>query len=405
MKLTRRIVQSGFLALTLIGVFVWRGNAERWCPFGGVEALYTYVTEGNLTCSLAMSNFYILGGVILMTVLLRRAFCGYMCPLGTVSEWLQRIASRCGLRARRIPPKLDRAVSLLEDAVLVVILFFTWRTAELVFRGYDPCYALISRHGEDITFWAYVVSGAMVFGSLLVVMPFCRWLCPLAAVLNPFSRLGVTRITRDAQACVDCGQCAQVCLMDIPVDRVSKVTAARCLSCMNCVTICPQGETAAISWGPPGRWGDRLRASRAGTMGVLVGVLLFCTTAAVAASYLFPLPSYVNSRGAPPAVTGTVDLRIFNLGCRGKANLLKYYLERDDAFAIPGYIKLEAWPGPGAAEARISYDPSRSDESSIRQAITEPYYDGLAQRWRPSPFEIEGYDPLDLDEGEGAPGP
>ncbi len=405
MKTTRRVIQFGFLALTLVGVFVWRGNAERWCPFGGVEALYTYITEGNLTCSLAVSNFYILGGVILMTLLLRRAFCGYMCPIGTVSEWLQRIAVRCGVRAGRVPPKLDRGLSLLKYPVLVVILFFTWRTAELVFRGYDPCYALISRHGEDITFWAYVVSGAIVLGSLIVVMPFCRWLCPLAAVLNPFSRIGITRITRDEHACVDCGQCARVCPMDIPVDRVTKVTAARCLSCMNCVAACPQRDSAAISWGLPGRWGRRLRTSRAWAMGVLAGVLLFCTTAAVAATYLFPLPSYVTSRGEPPAVTATADLRIFNLGCRGNANLLKYYLERDDAFAIPGYFKLEAWPGPGAAEARIIYDPSRGDEPTIIQAITEPYYDGLAQRWRPSPFEIEGYDPLGLDEVAPLPDP
>ena len=75
MKTTRRVVQFGFLAVTLVGVFLFRGNAERWCPFGGVEALYTYATEGNLTCSLAVTNFYILGAVLVMTLLLRRAVC------------------------------------------------------------------------------------------------------------------------------------------------------------------------------------------------------------------------------------------------------------------------------------------------------------------------------------------
>ena len=43
---------------------------------------------------------------------------------------------------------------------------------------------------------------------------------------------------------------------------------------------------------------------------------------------------------------------------------------------------------------RITYDPARTDEDSIREAITEPYFDG--QVWRPSPFAIEGYDPLGL---------
>ena len=208
MNTTRRILQFGFLALTLVGVYVFRGNCERWCPFGGVETLYTYVTEGSLTCSLAISNFYILGGVLVMTLLLRRVFCGYMCPIGTISDWLQRGAARMGVRSVRVSARVDGWLSLLKYVLLAVILFFTYRSAELVFRAFDPCYALISRHGTDITFWAYVVAGAVVVASLFMVMPFCRWLCPLAAVLNPFSRVGLTRIKRDSDACLDCGECA-----------------------------------------------------------------------------------------------------------------------------------------------------------------------------------------------------
>ena len=76
MTRTRRIVQIVFLLLTVVGVFVMRGNAERWCPFGGVEAIYTYAREGNMLCSLGTYNFFILGGVLLSALLVRRAFCG-----------------------------------------------------------------------------------------------------------------------------------------------------------------------------------------------------------------------------------------------------------------------------------------------------------------------------------------
>jgi polyferredoxin len=397
MKTTRRIVQFGFLALTLAGVFVLRGNAERWCPFGGVEALYTYATEGDLVCSLAVSNFYILAGVLVMTLALRRAFCGYMCPIGTVSEWLQRGASRLGIRPTRVPYRLDRVLSLLKYVVLAVVLYFTYRTSELIFRGFDPCYALLSRHGEDITFWAYVVAGAVVIGSLVVVLPFCRWLCPLAAVLNPFSRIGLTRIKRNEDACHDCGQCASACPMAIPVDRVEQVTAARCLSCMDCVGACPACAEGAVTWGPTSR------PERRWPQAALVAILLFCTTAAVAASYLFPLPSFVKTRGQIPAITATAELDVTGLTCRGNATLLMYFLERDDAFELEGYLKLEAWPGPGAALTRITYDSSLCDPEAIKRAITEPYYDSLATRWRLSPFEVEGYDPLETDDSGPAP--
>ncbi len=388
----RSFFQAVFLAITLVGVFVVQGNAERWCPFGGVEALYTYIAEGNMTCSLAVSNFYILAAVLAITLLLRRAFCGYMCPIGTISDWLGRGAAAVGLKPRTVRPGLDKWLGLLKYAVLFVVLFLTYRASELIFRGFDPCYALISRHGEDITKWAYVIAGAIVVGSLVVTMPFCRWLCPLAAVLSPFSRFGLVRVRRDAEACVDCGKCSAACPMGIPVDSVKEVTQARCMSCLDCVDVCPRRDEGAVTWGPPKRWG------KPWSKAALAAILVVCTTVAVVASYAFPLPSFIKTRGTEPADTAVVMLNVEGVTCRGSSNLLVYYLERDDVFALVGYLKVEAWPGPGYAPVHVTFDPSRCDEDMIRQAVTEPYYDALADVWRPSPFVIAGYDALGLDD-------
>ena len=193
MTRTRRVVQGLFLALVLVGVFGLQANCERWCPFGGVEAIYTYVAEGNMLCSLGVSNFFILGGVLAATLLVRRAFCGYMCPLGTISEWLRSLGSRLwNPGTARLGRLGSRCWDCCKYGVLAIVLVLTYRAGELIFRGFDPCYALLSRHGEDITFWAYVVERCLVVPSSLIVVPFCRWFCPLAAVLNPFSRFGWT---------------------------------------------------------------------------------------------------------------------------------------------------------------------------------------------------------------------
>jgi ferredoxin len=391
MKRTRRLVQFGFVALTVIGVFVVKGNAELYCPFGGVEAAYTYIREGNMLCSLGVSNFYVLGAVLLTALLLRRAFCGYACPIGAISEWLQAGGQRLGIRPVRVPYRLDRGLALLKYGVLAIILYFTWTAAELEFRRADPCYALISRHGEDITFWAYVVSGAIVVLSLLMVMPFCRWFCPMAAVMHPLSRFGLTRVRRHDDACLNCGRCAKVCPTAIKVDEVEQVTAARCLSCLNCVEVCPREKQGALTWGPPKVVG------RAWPQAALIAILLFCLAGAVGMAYVLPIPSFravAADRGPMPQTTAVVELQVNELGCRGNASLFMYFVERDDEFAIPGYVGVEAWPGPGYVPLRITYDPARTDEGAIREAITEPYFDG--EIWRPSPFGIEGYDPLDL---------
>jgi ferredoxin len=392
MKTARRTVQFGFLLLTVVAVFVVKGEAERWCPFGGVEAIYTYVSEGNMLCSLAVTNFYILAAVLLMTLLLRRAFCGYLCPIGTVSEWLRALGSRLGIRRLRAPYTLDRALTPVKYLVLIVILVATWRTAELQFRGFDPCYALISRHGEDITLWAYVIAAGIAAASLATVMPFCRWVCPLAAVLNPFSRFGLTRIRRHEEACPQCGVCARVCPMDIQVHKTTEVTAARCLSCLECVEACPAQQRGAINWGPPKLLGGPWR------QGALIAVLLGCVGVAVAASYAFPLPSFVKTRGQPPATVITTRLDIHGVTCRGRATLLTYFLERDDEFELRGFLKIEAWPAPQAARVRITFDPAQVSETAIMQAITEPYFDWDASLWRSPPFQIAGYDPLGLQD-------
>jgi polyferredoxin len=150
MHTTRRIVQAAFLLLTIVGVFVVGANAELWCPLGGIEGLSTYWSEGNLICSLGVSNFYILAGVFVMAVLLRRAFCGYMCPIGTLSDWIHAAARRWRMPQPRIPERADRILALLKYVVLAAVVLFTWQAGELLFRAYCPAYALISRHGADI---------------------------------------------------------------------------------------------------------------------------------------------------------------------------------------------------------------------------------------------------------------
>ena len=172
--------------------------------------------------------------------------------------------------------------------------------------------------------------------------------------------------------------------MGIRVDRAEQVVASRCISCMECVSACPHADGGALEWGPPRRLGGRWPQS------VLVVVLLACVGTAVAAVYAFPLPSFVWTRGDVPAKTARVQLDINNLGCRGNASLLVYFLSRDDELEIPGYVRLEAWPGPDPATARITFDPTQTNEAAIRDAIVEPYFDLTGGYFRTSPFEIVG---------------
>jgi ferredoxin len=303
---------------------------------------------------------------------------------------VQLAGRRLGVPLVRVPYGLDRGLALLKYAVLGIVLYFTYRAGELVFRGFDPCYALISRHGEDITIWAYVVAGLILVGSLSLRIPFCRWLCPLAAVFHPFSRFGLARVKRADEACFGCGACADACPMAIPVATLSEVTSARCTTCLSCVEACPTKDAGVLEWGPPRRFGRRWPQAAA------VAIILACLGGAVAATYAVPLPSFTFTRAgySPPDPAAALELQVDDLTCRGRANLLVWFLERKDMDELAGYLKLEAWPGPAGGRVRIGYDPALVDELAIKRAITEPCYDEDAGFWRPSPFAIGGYDPL-----------
>lgn len=57
-------------------------------PFGGLQALGSYLVNNSLACTMSMTQIMV--GVMLAVgvILFSKLFCGYLCPLGTVSEWM-----------------------------------------------------------------------------------------------------------------------------------------------------------------------------------------------------------------------------------------------------------------------------------------------------------------------------
>jgi len=216
---------------------------EAYCPFGGMESLWGLFTEGEFTCALSPINLTLLLAILALTLLAKKAFCSWVCPIGFLGELLGKLGGKIFRKPRTMGKKLNEGLKLLRYVVLILSLYFTYKAGELILRGYDPFYAIFSGFGHGtLGIVTYIVLGLLVIGGILIPMFFCRYLCPLGAVFDPFSRLGLIKVVRDDDLCTGCGNCRIACPHDLPVNETVKMRMRDCTNCLECVDACPEED-------------------------------------------------------------------------------------------------------------------------------------------------------------------
>jgi len=220
---------------------------EAYCPFGGMESLWGLIVDGEFSCALGPLNLSLLVALLVLVLISKKSFCGWACPIGFLSEVFGRVGGMVWRRRLLPGPKLNGRLKLLRYVVLGLSLFFTYRTGELILRGYDPFYVIFSGFGHGtVGIISLIVLIVIAIGALLVPMFFCRYLCPLGAVFDPFSRLGLIKIVRDQNACTECGLCNDACPHDIPVQELRLVRHRDCTNCLECMDSCPEPDVLKL---------------------------------------------------------------------------------------------------------------------------------------------------------------
>jgi polyferredoxin len=217
-------------------------SLDSLCPMGGVATFWNLVTMGRYVPKTHASNVVLLAGLGVSVLLAGGAFCGWMCPMGTLSDLLTSVRKRLRIGEIGIPNGVSRYLGLLRFVVLGAVLFETARLGTLVFANFDPYRAIFG------LYWIFSPSsiGAIVWGTTVLVLAgmflvdrfWCRFLCPLGAVISLIQPLAIFKVRRDPELCINCGECSRVCPVKLPVDRrVSP--GATCAACMDCVSSCP----------------------------------------------------------------------------------------------------------------------------------------------------------------------
>lgn len=214
-------------------------SIHAYCPFGGLEAAYTYFATGEFIRKLYFSNFILLGVVVLMTAVTGAGFCGWICPFGGFQEWLSMLGKKIFKKHYEVTEKTDHLLKYLKYVSFAVIIFLTYFTGKLVFEDYDPFFAMFHFKFETLTV-GIILLLLLIPASLFIRRSWCRYLCPLGAMFSGFNWLSRFKIQRDVDSCTGCGTCRRVCQMAIQVEKVHSVPETHCIKCLECIEACPE---------------------------------------------------------------------------------------------------------------------------------------------------------------------
>ena len=256
----RLIVQIIFfllIALTALNSFletiglsiplISQASLHTLCPFGGVVTIYSLITTGTLVKKIHESALVMLGLTGILSLLFGPVFCSWLCPLGSLQEWLGKLGRKIFKKSYNhfLQPKMESILKWFRYLVLVWVIYVTARSGELLFGSVDPYYALFNFWSGEVAVQALVILGVTLLGSLFVERPWCRFACPLGALLGLTNLVRIFRIRREPSTCINCKKCESACPMKIKVSVKSVVRDLSCNSCMRCTSdnACPVPNT------------------------------------------------------------------------------------------------------------------------------------------------------------------
>jgi polyferredoxin len=238
-------------------------GAEGWLPIAGLMNLKYFLTTGHVPL-IHPAAMYLFGAFLLMSVLLKKAFCSWLCPVGTLSESLaalgRRILKRFGRRNFYLPKAMDIPLRSLKYLLLgFFVAIIISMSAEELSGFMDSPYGLMAdvkmlNFFRELTLTAGIILGLLVVLSVLIENFWCRYLCPYGALLGLSSLLSPIKIRRDERTCIDCAKCAHVCPSHLPVDKLVLIRSVECNACMACVAACHSQDALQFAL-PPRRSG------------------------------------------------------------------------------------------------------------------------------------------------------
>lgn len=271
--LTLMAVQTLILFLLPEILLPWLGH-NGWLPQGLLDALFPATSGAHgreywrayglvLAWPLQAANVFtreplvawlaiaFLQTCVLLPLAVRRfgkgAYCGWVCPRGALAETLG------DTRRWKMPhgPQWNRLGLAGQFVLGAALALLALRIAGWLLPAGSTADALFDRlQGHHRWFVEVLLAGVLGYGLFFRASGrvWCRFLCPLGALLNVMARASRFRIRAEKQRCISCGHCTAACHMGVDVMGFARLGRAvedpQCVRCSACVHDCPTGVLA-----------------------------------------------------------------------------------------------------------------------------------------------------------------
>ena len=227
-------------------------SVEAFLPISGLVSLKRLLLTGEYD-QIHPAGLTIFIAALLIGILFRKGFCGWICPVGFTSNLAEKLALKMKT-LWRAPiwldiPLLSLKYLLLAFFAFLILLKMDLQAIEAFNRTpynlvVDAKMLLFFIEPGNLTLW--------VMGFLIVISFFsrnfwCRYLCPYGALLGILALFSPVRVKRDRELCIDCHKCEKVCPGSILVATKDSVNSAECQGCLECVAVCPVEDCLSVS--------------------------------------------------------------------------------------------------------------------------------------------------------------
>jgi len=402
-RLLFQLIILGIISFMIIRLFAdnnYTADFEAYCPFGGILAFSSFLVNDSLACSMTSVQIAMGALLVLAIVLFSKLFCSFICPIGSVSEWIGSLGEKLKVRFS-ITGYVDILLRGIKYALLYITVYYTVTSSELFCKKFDPYYAAVSGFTSDVVLvWAIISIILVVLGSFFIRLFWCKYLCPLGAVSNIFRFffifLGVIllylfliytgydisfiwplglicsisffiefyslksiffplfRITRNTEICTNCKLCSKECPQDIDVASLTVVKHIDCHLCADCIHVCPEKGALSIN--------------KKGKKWFPAAVLVVLIIIGIIAGRSFEIPTLNQYWGDK---TKENEMQIFtrtglkSVKCFGSSSVFANQMR-----SIKGVTGVTTFINTNTV--KISYDPADIDTVAIMKAIFTP---------------------------------